>query len=135
MLDGESKRRDTALEWVDEVTEILEEVAEDVWGKGDNFGGMPSNTITLTKLDRENNAVDSSIYFRYVGYSGPRDSEAIGFYDNSYTFANVGGTPLSDLQGKDFWLAIRVIMDWIPQLTKTLDKVENTRNALLDKLN
>lgn len=135
MLNGEAKRRDVALQWINEVQEILEEVAEDIWGTGDIFGGMPSNTITLERLNRENNKVDSNIYFRYVDYIGPRDSEYIGFYENSKALGNIGGKPISELQGKDFWLAVRIIMDWIPQITKLMDEKEAVRNALTDKLN
>lgn len=126
MLDGEAKRRDIALKWLGEIEEILLPASEDIWGEGDNFGD-PSYTITLTKFDGNNKKIDSQIYFRYA------DGDT-GFYDGSKTHCNRGGEPIEDLKGSKFWAAIRIIIDWIPQIIEEMDKREESRNALLTKI-
>lgn len=135
MLDGEIKRREIALKWMNEVEEILLSASEHIWGTGDNFGDMPTNTITLIKIDKEGKKKDTCIYFRYVEHRGSNNTEYTGFYDNSETECNTWGKSIEDLHGKEFWYAIQIIIDWIPQVIDMMDKREESRTALLSKIN
>jgi hypothetical protein len=131
MLEGEQRRRIVALKWISEIEEILLPVSEDIWGTGDNFAGIPSNTITLTKLDKDNKKKNTCIYFRYINHE-EIDTEYVGFYECNN--CNVFGKPLEELRGKEFWYAIQTIMGWIPQVIAMMDRREESRNALLDKI-
>jgi len=135
MVNGENKRRSVALNWISEVEEILLPVSEHMWGNGDSFGDIPSYTITLTKLDKDNKKRDTCIYFRYKLHEGMNKNECVGFYDNSSTDGNMWGDSVTDLKGKDFWYAIQIIVEWIPQLINNMDKREESRNVLLEKIN
>jgi len=133
ILKVEAKRRDIALKWVCEIKDILLPISEDIWGTGENFGGIPSSTITLTEFNKDKKEEDTSIYFRYNNYD-IIETEYVGFYDNSFTNCNLWGKSLEDLRGKDFWYAIKVILGWIPQVIEAMDKREERRNALLAKI-
>ena len=135
MLEGEKKRREIALKWVEEITEILTSVGKDMWGGGDSFGGeLYTNTITLTKINKDNKKKNTDIYFRYDDHYGTDDTECSGFYDCSETQCNVWGTSIDELNGKEFWYAIQVIIDWIPQVIEGMNKREKSRSALLKKI-
>jgi len=131
MLDGEKKRREIALKWLEEVTEILKPAAKDIWGSGVNFGGgMETYTTDILKIDKNGNKKEAGIYFRYKKMY----EEYSGFYDDTSTDCNINGTAVEDLRGKDFWYAIQVIIDWIPQVLEAMEKREISRQQLLEKI-
>jgi hypothetical protein len=133
MLEGETKRRDVALKWIDEIKEILLPVSQDLWGIWEAFSGDPTNTITLSKYDENNKKKRTFIYFRYKDYEA-METEYVGFYDNTFIQGNTWGKPIEQLRGEDFWCAIQVIMEWLSQVIEMMDERENSRNALLDKI-
>jgi len=131
MLDGEKKRREIALKWLEEVTEVIKPVAEDIWGSGVNFGGgMETYTTDILKIDKEGKKREAGIYFRYKKLY----EEYTGFYDDTNCNCNTNGTPIEDLRGKDFWYSIQVIIDWIPQVLEAMEKREISRDQLLEKI-
>lgn len=134
MLDGENKRREVALKFINEVEKVLLPVAEDIWGTGDNFDSIPSNAIILTKIDKEGKKKDTEIYFRYVEFRGTTDNEWTGFYDGTNTYMNVWGKDIAELRGKDFWYCIQIIIDWIPQVIEAMEKRQISRDQLLSKI-
>jgi hypothetical protein len=52
MLDGETKRRETALQFITEVTEILLPVAKDIWGKGNSE--LSPNVVWINREEKGN---------------------------------------------------------------------------------
>lgn len=133
MLDGERKRRDIALKWLDEVTAILTLAGKDTWGAGVCYGWEPSNTVDVLWFDEKGNKKESGIYFRYHNHVGAEDVEIPGFYSNSKDL-NYWGTPIEELKGACFWHSIQVIIDWIPQVAETLEKRDARRKDLLKKI-
>jgi hypothetical protein len=133
MLDGEKKRREVALKWLQEVESILLDSAMDIWGM---YGGANNYydqyTVNVTKIDKDGNESDTSIYFRYVSSKG----ETEGFYDkmgnNQY---NIDGESIEYLSGSEFWGDIKTIINWIPLVVKEIDNKEESRNDLLRKIN
>ncbi|HRR29062.1 MAG TPA: hypothetical protein P5270_06835, partial [Victivallales bacterium] len=69
MMDGERKRRDIALKFVQSLQELLLPVAPDLWGEGDD---RPEDTATYVLFPK--------LYFRYKVWYGKDNSEEIGFY-------------------------------------------------------
>lgn len=131
MLDGEKKRREIALKWLEELTAILGPVANDIWGSGVTYGGdLKTWTADVTKVDKEGKKKETGIYFRYESHH----DEFEGFYQNN-DYINFSGTSINDLKGKDFWYAIQVIIDWIPQVMDAMEKRNISRNELLKKIN
>jgi len=122
MLDGERKRREVGIEFIDKVTEILGKVASDIWGTRESWEF--ENTIWVTKIDKEGKKKATDIYFRW--------EENTGFY-HAIEYP-IHGTEISELRGADLWYAIQVIKDWIPQVIEAIDKREESRQQLLDLL-
>ncbi len=121
MLDGERKRRDIALKFVQSLQELLLPVAPDLWG-----------------ADEENAkfVIFNRLYFRYQQIYKSGNSEDIGFYivNQKYPEFPIWGTRIEDLRGNQFWKNIKSIIDWIPELTKQIKDKEDTREKILDLL-
>lgn len=131
MLDGEKKRREVALEFVNRLTEILEPVAQDVWGVGYEHCGA----VYVWRLRKDNDKRENTdIYFRYKTHYGEKDSETIGFYDGEMKGGPYWGTPIEDLRGKDFWYAIQVLIEWVPLVAALMEKQAASRQELLGLL-
>lgn len=136
MLNGESKRREIAIKWLEEVAEVLLPVATHIWGSGDFAKGRGSSdeyTKTISYKDTQ-----QQLFFRYKifdindKYEG-RITYPIGFYYGEYNNSN--GTALTEINGKEFWSAIQKIMDWIPDVIDAMDKRNISRDELVSKLN
>lgn len=136
MLEGETKRRETALKWLQEIESILIDVAEDIWGSGISYYGDEEGTYTvdLVKTAKNGKKEDSGIYYRYRTHNGENCWEDTGFlYEKSgYNF---WGKPVENVRGKEFWYAIQIIIDWLPQVVEAMDKREESREKLLQKIN
>jgi len=121
MMDGERKRRDIALKFVQSLQELLLPVAHDLWG-----------------ADEENAkfVIFNRLYFRYQQINKSGNSEDIGFYivNPKYPEFPIWGTRIEDLRGRQFWENIKSIIDWIPKLTKSIKFKEETREKILDDL-
>lgn len=129
MLDGERKRREIALKWLEEVTNIIETVGSDIWGTGVTYGGdLYTYTTDILKIDKEGKKREAGIYFRYEDLHG----EYAGFYKEAEF--NISGTPIEDLRGKNFWYAIQCIIEWIPQVLEAMEKRQLSRDQLLEKI-
>lgn len=136
MLDGEKKRREIACKFLNELESILLDVAEDIWGTGDNaeFSG---SVWVRTKKDNKN--IATSIYFRFIEYEGERQDEDTGFYESD---AFVGGyeyplwgKDIKEMNGSDFWNAIRIIIEWVTILIETIDNRNESRDKLISLVN
>lgn len=124
MMDGERKRRDIALKFVQSLQELLLPVAPDLWGTG----GAGEENAKFVEFGR--------IYFRYKDIYKSGNSEDVGFYivNQKYPEFAIWGTRIEDLRGNQFWKNIKCIIDWIPELTKSIKFKEETREKILDLL-
>lgn len=129
MLEGEKRRREMALKFVDKVAEILEPVAPDIWGSGEDpyFDGV----VRVTKK-KNDEIVQSGIYFRYKKHVADNYVEVPGFYYAPYDL--LWGTSVEELRGSDFWYAVDVILKWIPRVIEMIEKREKGRAELLSKI-
>jgi hypothetical protein len=135
MLEGEQKRREIALRWVAEIENILEPAAEDTWGGGVMYYDYdPTYTIDVTKIDKEGKKKETGIYYRYREHVGQTRVDGCGFYQNNGGEGNVWGASLNKLRGREFWYAIQCIIEWIPQVIDAMDKREESRQELLEKI-
>lgn len=116
MLDGEPKRRAIALQFVEKVTEILAPVADSIFMRCREFGGVK--------------AFGRDLYFRWETHYGASETETIGFYVK-YDEYPVWGQDLSSVKGTEFWLAIRDIVEFIEIVSEKIDEKEAAREKLL----
>lgn len=128
MLNGEKKRREIAISFINGVRDILVDVAPDIWSEGDSW--IHENVIWVTKINKENKKQNTSIYFRWKEHRINGNSEEEGFY-SSIEYP-VWGKEIEELRGSDFWGAIGVIKDWVPQVIELIDIREKSRQALID---
>lgn len=133
MLEGERKRRETAIKFLNELQEILEPVVETVWGVGETKD-VEGATWIRNKKDRQNK--NTGFYFRYNIHYGDNRKEHVGFYevDNMYGMP-AWGNDVTDLKGADFWNAIRCVVNWIPVLIETIDNRNESRDRLMTLVN
>jgi hypothetical protein len=125
MIDGEQKRRERALRFIEEFEKLLEPIATDIWGTGEY--DFFDNLIQLTKYNKNNQKENTKIFFRY-------DGNPFGFCHNQYGIPDKL-TWVCDLKGKDFWYTIQVIINWIPILNDMIEKRNQSREELLQKIN
>jgi len=131
MLDGEKKRREVALEFVQRLQDILEPVAKDIWGDGcENADAIYVWRTRQDNLKREN----TDIYFRYDTLCGSRSAEYTGFYDGEMSGGPYWGRAIEDLRGREFWYAIQVLIEWVPLVAGLIDKKFASRQELLSLL-
>jgi len=132
MIDGEQKRRDRALKFIEKLQEILETVARDIWGNGEN--DMTDGIVYITRIKNDKKE-KTEIYFRYLNHNFDNRTEYHGFYDDQYSGYPFNGKEIEKLRGKDFWYAIQIIIDWIPIVNNMIDKRNQSREELLQKIN
>ena len=134
MLDGEKKRREVAIKFTNVLHDILIDVAEDIWGSGENR--EIDGTSTIRNKDKESKNKPTNCYFRYEKHIGERKDENTGFYliDGMYGLP-LWGTEIADLKGADFWNAIRCIINWVPVLVEIIDNRNSSRDQLLSLVN
>lgn len=133
MLDGETKRRATALRWVTEVIEAILPAAEPLWGSGESdFSRIGNGSVSLKSKDRFD---VGDLYFRFIPATPvvDGDTEDVGFYVDQSGY-RIWGTPISDLKGSDFWWAVRSIMEWVPVVTQMLDEKGLSRDKLVERM-
>ena len=126
MIEGERKRREVALKFVEQAKEILVEVAPDLWGTGESYEFEYTTWVTRIKDGKKQ---PTSIYFRWEEHRVAGDTEEEGFY-SSIEYP-VWGDALEDMKGSDFWYAIQVILEWLPIITKQMDRKTEGREKLL----
>jgi len=137
MLDGETKRREVALEWLRELSDILAPVSADIWGKNDFGHPCLDNAIRLTIKGNDGEIHFSDMLFRYGTYTMENGTvrNEFGFQRWDFSAVEFIVDNIDTLKGKDFWLGIHAIMGWLPIAIKAMDAEENSRNALIVKLN
>jgi hypothetical protein len=138
MLEGEKKRREVALKFVEELKEIILPVAETLWGQGteeDKKQDTEYTAIWITKK-KEDKRFSTNLYFRFRDWQGIDNAEEIGFYfKGEYDYGiKVWGEKLEDIKGKDFWYCIQLLIEWIPELCKLIDKKNESRDKLIGML-
>ena len=138
MLEGEKKRREVALRFIEELKETVLPVAEILWGEGTEEGKKQDSEYTAIWLPKkkENASYSTNVYFRFENWQGTDDTERPGFYyKGQYDYGmKVWGTPLEDIKGKDFWYCIHLLIEWIPQLIELIDKKNESRDRLIGML-
>ena len=132
MLNGEKKRREIALKWLEKVTETIKPVCFELYGnanKTDNIYHDDTNAVWL-RINNER----KKYYFRYGDHWGenPRN-EGPGFYGS--ISEPYWGDPVEDMKGSDFWEAIRTIMRWLPELQNLIDAKQQNREEIINLLN
>jgi len=131
MLDGEKKRREVALEFVQKLQNILEPVAPDLWGDGcERCDAVYVWRVRQDNLKREY----TDIYFRYGYHYGQTRDESPGFYDGEMSGGPYWGRPIEELRGREFWYAIQVLIEWVPLVAELMEKKEKSRDELLSLL-
>jgi len=128
MLEGERKRREVAIAFLNQVTEILTPIGPDIWGNGVQAPEIPGSAI-VTRI-KEGKRESTDFYFRYETCYGDNSTEYPGFYRSEAGYL-VWGDTLENLRGADFWYGIQVVVEWIPQLIEIMDKREKGREQLL----
>ncbi|NNG67534.1 hypothetical protein [Caldanaerobacter subterraneus] len=123
MLEGEKKRREIALKFLDELGNLLQMVGEDLDNNGDR---MFKGTINFTIIPK--------VYYRYEKHVGKDAVEETGFYFSEDGYP-VWGEPLEDIKGEDFWYALKVIIENIPKLVHKLEKEEKVRDKIVSLIN
>jgi len=134
MLDGETKRREIALAWLTEVSEILEPVGLTLWGSRDSDDSRLIDTITIRNYNEEGKLVRTKLFYRYAEYASQNGmiSFPCGFRMlDDYNSV----TKVEELKGTEFWDAIEVIMNWLQIVIEGMDKKEIRRDALTAKMN
>ncbi len=131
MLDGEKKRREVALKFIEEFQSILQNVAETTWGNGDSEEFMYTAWVK-NKENGKNQRTD--YYFRYKLWEGSNTKEYSGFYKTKSGYS-VWGTEVVDLKGADFWDFVRCVINWIPILIEIIERRNESRDQLLGLLN
>jgi len=136
MLEGEKKRREVALKFVEEFKETILPVAETLWEQGTEEGKKQDAEYTAVWITKKDKKYFTNVYFRFEGWQGVDDAEETGFYfKGEYDHGiKVWGTKLEDIKGKDFWYCIQLLIEWIPQLNELIDKKDKSRDSLLSLL-
>lgn len=133
MLDGETKRREVAIKFVNEITDILQPVAKDIWGA--NYQGGFENTVWLSRQVKDKREYTDT-YFRYEEHEGNQRYELVGFFqDTDCRNMPIWGKRIEYLKGTEFWSAIRTIIEWIPYVSELMDSRSASREELLSKIN
>lgn len=134
MIQGEKKRRETALKFLEQLQKILKPVAEDIWGEGE---GREIKDIAWIRNKKDGKNIATNYYFRYDSFTNNNErNEWEGIYKADLDYCiPVWGTEVEELRGKDFWNAIRCIIEWIPILIETLDNRNNSRDQLISLIN
>ena len=138
MLEGEKKRREVALKFIAKFEEVLQPMACEIWSIGteeDKKMG-PNNTTVWVWRIKDGKRKLTNLYYRYERWYGQDQEEASGFYlIGEYSpEMPVWGEPLENIKGKDFWYCIQLLIEWIPELTKLINKKNDSRNKLVELL-
>ena len=129
MVDGEQKRREVALEWLDKVTSVLEEPCYEVLGNMSKYWGEETFAVSVWHIKGEKKTYHS-VFFSYENTGSPA-----GFYmadPSDDTFITVHA--LKDTIGSDFWRAIKNIITWLPLIEADLLSRSKVRNLIVEKL-
>lgn len=123
MIEGEKKRREIAIRFLEELGNLLQPVGEDLDNNGDR---MFIGTINFTIVPK--------VYYRYKKHVGASAVEKPGFYFSEDGFP-LWGEPLEEIKGDDFWNAVKTIIENIPKLAQKLEKKQEVREKLLSLIN
>lgn len=133
MLEGEKKRREIAIRWLQEVEDIVLPLAIDMWGEDDdeNSASDCPNSVWLRNKEKK----QINLYFRYKIHHGTNQKEETGFYQtDGGNYMACWGTLINELRGNYFWWAIRSIMEWVELLVETITVKEEAREKLIKKI-
>ena len=131
MLHGEQKRREVALKFLDELTENLKSVSMEMYGESGKHHAEPSPAVWVWK-EKDGKSIETNIYFRYDTHYGEKDSEGCGFYFSKGD--PYWGKDIAEEKGKDFWWALRTIIEWLPLFGADIEKKIESRNTIAKKL-
>ena len=137
MLEGEKKRREVALKFVEKFEKTLEPIACEMWNPGtENDRKVVEYTAKWVWRLKDEKRKYTDLYYRYEHWYGNNDDESIGFYfvGENREAIPIWGEPLENIKGKDFWYCIQLLIEWIPELTKLVDKKNDSRNKLVTLL-
>lgn len=136
MLEGEQKRREVAIDFLDKLEEILNSVALDVWGDGSDLDpyGEETRAVFVKNKNKEGANFETPVYYRYEQEGDGDQSEWTGFYLDRIGLPT-SGRYLPNVKGREFWEGIRCLIDWLPLLVETLDNRNASRDRLLSLIN
>ena len=116
MLSGEKKRREVALKFIDEVTDIVKDIAPVIFSSKETAATYVNNSV---------------LYFRWDNHAGRETAELPGFYFDTEHGNPYWGDPLEDQYGPRFWGGIRTIIEWLPTIIDRIDEKEASRDKLI----
>ena len=120
--EAERKRRKTAIECLEKLTEQLTESFLPLLG--DRFDGDGYNAVE---------EIGWNLYFRYAPHHGAEEVEREGFYFDPSQHL-VWGKELSSLRGRVFWRQIRRILAWADNLPAKIREIEEERKSNIARL-
>lgn len=129
MINGEKKRREVAITFLEKTTTFLSPICQEYFSKIEG-----TEAIFLTNLDEKMEKYKTDVYFRYSTHYGDNNvSEPPGFYD-SYSGDLFWETPIDSMKGTRFWINISTILGGIEFLFENLKKKENIRTEVAQKI-
>ena len=129
MLEGEKKRREIAIKWLNEIDEILQPLMPQLYLPCD-FAGNAAFIPTKSKSSgTETFGINKNVYFRWGCGNG--------FYSlttNMECKIPKGGTELYEIYGTEFWYCVSCIVEAIPLWVAKIDEINIARGKLIAKL-
>lgn len=121
MLEGEKKRREIAIIFLEELTSLITEPCQEI------YENIVSGYFIKTVW------IKSGLYFRFRPFKSEYGIESEGFY-YSYDGSPTWGKPLNEVRGKGFWTAISNIINWLAILSEDIEAHKKSREELTEKL-
>lgn len=108
MIEGEKKRREIARKWLAEITPILEELSEELWGSSPELWYR---------------SIDDTLMFVY----GDKCAWEAGFY--------LYQEDIEDYRGRVYWMTVEAILDWLlNNVIPSIDCQSKYRDQILSKI-
>jgi hypothetical protein len=108
MVDGEKKRREVAIKYVEKFEEFMDANRETIWG------------------DDKHIVIDEDSGFFYNAWRSDINDCFKGFHFE--------GECLSEQKGRGFWVGIKQLLNYSKELEKIIDTKETFRNDLIKLL-
>ena len=119
MLDGEQKRREVALRFLDAAQEVIIPACIEIYGAGDEDEMIVGGTYIGHPQESS-----CGLFF----WATSRDGWKPGWYFGP------GAIPDIDARGKMFWGGVRQAVEFIDYIDQRLQAQEKSRESLVEKI-